>query len=169
MSPTVQQALSLADTNSHHRLSLVFGGKRLSKGQEVPRGVAESPPKLSMTGELQGPYIAICIDLDAPYVSAPVLAPILHWIQPGLEPNGDGVLEAKSKSSVDWAAPAPPPLSGAHRYVFMIYHQPASFAKWEQQFEKPNGLFARVRWDADEFVKVAGLGEMVAASWFASV
>ena len=127
----------------------------------------KDPPGLQFTGEASGIYIAVAIDVDAPYVSAPFLSPIVHWIQPGLRLE-DNTLKADDACIVDWLAPVPPPFSGPHRYVVILYEQPPDFdAKpWESKFTKPVGIPSRCRWNLDQFVEEAGLTSMWAANYF---
>lgn len=38
-------------------------------------------PKLKLTAARTGAFIGICLDLDAPFKSFPLLSPIFHWMQ----------------------------------------------------------------------------------------
>ena len=128
----------------------------------------KAPPTLKLGREASGTYIAIAIDVDAPYGSLPFLSPIVHWIQPGLNPNDLGELESDSPCVVDWLAPAPPPFSAPHRYIIVVYQQPANMdvSKWNTKFVKPVSIASRIRWSLDDFASQAGLEEMIAASYF---
>ncbi|KAF4979170.1 hypothetical protein FZEAL_4543 [Fusarium zealandicum] len=170
MSSFIKQALALASDDDVNKLTLEYNGKKLTRGDNVPKDDAASPPQLNISSVGKGPYMAICVDLDAPYVTFPLLSPIVHWIQPGMQPNEAGILEYPGSCVVDWLQPTPPPLSGPHRYVFILFEQPSTCdtSKLEQTFDKPVGVAKRVRWDMDQWVKEAGLGGMVAATWFNS-
>ena len=128
----------------------------------------QAPPKLKLAGEASGPYIAIAVDVDAPYVSVPFVSPLVHWIQPGLKVNDAGTLEHETSSVVDWLAPSPAPFSGGHRYLVVLYQQPTDFdiSRWNATFVKPVSTWSRLRWDLDDFAKKAGLDVMIAASYF---
>ena len=108
--------------------------------------------------------------MDAPYGSVPLLSPIVHWIQPGLKPNNLGELESDSSSVVDWLAPGPPPFSAPHRYIVVVYQQPANtdVSKWSSKFVKPVSISSRIRWSLDDFARQAGLDKMIAANYFCS-
>ena len=126
-------------------------------------------PRLQLTGEASGVYIAIAIDVDAPYVSTQILSPIVHWIQPGLYLNDNtNILKPDDACIVNWLASVPPPFSGPHRYVVILYQQPADFAvgTWESEFAKPVSIPSRCRWNVDQFVKEADLISMCAAKHF---
>ena len=128
----------------------------------------KSPPTLKIVGEMPRLCIAIAVDVDAPYVSVPLLSPIVHWIQPGLKPNDAGVLQFETPCVVDWLAPTPPPFSGPHRYVVILYQQAGDFdvSKWNSKFVKPVSILSRIRWNIDEFAKQAELHKAIAANYF---
>lgn len=125
-------------------------------------------------------YIVICVDLDAPFPSFPVLGPILHWIQPGLKAapidggRGDRFrLEAAADEPfiANWAPPGPPSVSGPHRYVFLLHEQPDGFDGGKGLAPpggKEMGLGARVRFDVDKWVRESNLGPAVAVNYFSS-
>ena len=110
----------------------------------------------------------------------PFLSPILHWVQPGLKVSGSSSKELSTEVAhiVDFIPPGPPPPSGPHRYLFMLYEQPPGFdgKALGQTLGKPAsaeegapfGLWNRVRFDYDGLVKKAGLGEIVAVNFFTS-
>ena len=142
----------------------------MRNGKLIERIETTLPPTLKLSNAQRGPYVAICVDLDGPFPTLPFLSPILHWIQPDMQPTSDHTLESQNSCLVDWAAANPPPYSGPHRYLFILYKQPADLesADWEFLFKKPVGVWPRVRWNLDDFAKKAGLCEMVAAEWFLS-
>ena len=70
----------------------------------------------------------------------------------------------------DYAGPGPPPVSGPHPYVFLLYDQPADFdvSKYAPAGGKGLGIKGRVRYNLAAFEREAGLGPVVAANWFCS-
>ena len=112
-------------------------------------------------------YVAICLDLDAPYQTLSIISPLIHWLQADLKSSSTGVLESPNSPIMDWLPVTPPPLSGPHRYTFLLYKQPENLDKeglrktWEG-----TGMFGRTRFDIDGFVKENGLTDMVAATYF---
>lgn len=121
-------------------------------------------------------YIVICLDVDAPFQSFPVLSPILHWIQPGLksERTADGTTTLLAASGTPFIAnyigPSPPPGSAPHRYIFLLYEQPADFdgKKHAPAGGAPMGNWPRMRYNLEAFEKEAELGPVVAANYFCS-
>ena len=131
---------------------------------------AKSAPSLQFSGHPAGLLMAIAVDLDAPYGSAPFLSPIVHWIQTGFKPDSASTLITETPVLVDWLPPSPPPFSAPHRYLVIIYRQPPSFdlPTWEAKWKKPVGIPARCRWKLDDFVKQADLSHVLASNYFCS-
>lgn len=133
---------------------------------------AQSPPELSLSeASATTTYLMVALDIDAPFPSCAVLGPILHWIQPGLTmEQGSPTLKAETPFVANYIGPAPPPGSSPHRYVFMLYEQPASFDG--AKYAPPNGQnlpnTRRMRYNLDSWAKEIGLGPLVAANYFKS-
>jgi phosphatidylethanolamine-binding protein (PEBP) family uncharacterized protein len=115
-------------------------------------------------------FLVISLDVDAPFPSFAPLSPALHWLQAGLtiDTSSAGVLTSSDPVIAFWAPPGPPPISAPHRYLFLLYEQPADFDT--QQYTKPSGygIMDRMRWDLSKFEKQAKLGPAVAATYFFS-
>ena len=115
--------------------------------------------------------MVIGVDIDAPFPSFGVLGPILHWIQPGLESSQTGELTSSDTPFVvNYIGPAPPPGSPSHRYVFLLYEQPADFdgKKYAPANGAKLGNWQRMRYDLGAFEKKVGLGPVLAANYFKS-
>ena len=109
-----------------------------------------------------------------------MLSPILHWIQAGLVPqllqNGSFNLVADADAAgthliCNWLEPAPPPGADPHRYLVLLYEQPFGFdaARLAGKLQGKGGevgMGKRVRWELGAFEKDAGLGSVIAASYF---
>ena len=109
-----------------------------------------TPKILFTTGSSSEKYLAICVDPDGPYPSFTVLSPILHWIQSGLEVSSStGLLATNDPPVANYVGPGPPPGSSPHRYIFLLYEQPAGFdyRGFVPPEGKPLGTMARLRWD----------------------
>ena len=135
---------------------------------------AQKAPELAVN-DATGTYIVISLDIDAPFPSLTVLGPILHWIQPGLkpEPAVDGVSRLSTFDTpfvANYIGPAPPPGSSPHRYVFLLYEQPAGFDG--KKYAPPGGKnlsnWNRMRYNLGAFEKEAKLGPVLAANYFSS-
>jgi phosphatidylethanolamine-binding protein len=136
---------------------------------------AQSPPELHFNvPSSSGTYIAIGLDIDAPFPQSGFLGPILHWIQPGLKatPSADGTpqLESSEPFVANYIGPAPPPFGGPHRYIFFLYEQPTEFdgKKYAPPEGKTLGNFKRMWYDLDAFEKEVKLGPALAVNYFRS-
>lgn len=117
----------------------------------------------------------MCLDIDAPFPSFSVL-PALHWIQSGLKASsssdgaGASTLSSTEPFIVDYAAPGPPPISAPHRYVFLLYEQPADFdvKRYAPPEGKKVGIRPRMRYSLDVWEKEARLGPVLAVNYFKS-
>lgn len=171
---SVETALSLIN-NKSSILDLTVGPhKKITPGQEIPKADAQAAPELAYSSTASADsYIVICLDVDAPFPSFSVLSPILHWIQPGLKPgptaDGGAALTASDTPFVaNYIGPAPPPISSSHRYIFLLYEQPADF---DVKKHAPAGgaklaNMPRMRYDLGAFEKEAKLGPVIAANYF---
>jgi phosphatidylethanolamine-binding protein len=138
---------------------------------------AQSAPALHFPGaKPDQAYMVVNIDPDAPFPSMAFLGPILHWVQPGLKAASDdnGLSVADGEPHVaNYTGPGPPPLSSPHRYIFLLYEQPAGWdvARAELAGVKRGadvGHGPRMRFDLDGWIAQTGLGEPVAGNWFVS-
>ncbi|KAI0205059.1 PEBP-like protein [Astrocystis sublimbata] len=120
-------------------------------------------------------YLAISVDLDAPFPSWPFLGPILHGLHIDLVPgpaDGDGFAPLQGPS--DWLAsylpPGPPKPSAAHRYVFLVFEQPkeldAAKVRSLLGLAEEVGLTGRLWWKQEECEQKLGLGPLVAANYW---
>ena len=132
---------------------------------------AQTTPELSL--EAPDPsveYVVIALDIDAPFQSVTILGPILHWIQGGYKPTGPTLQVSASPFIANYIGPAPPPLSGPHRYCFFLYEQPAGYDS--KKFAPANGAklpnMSRMRTSLDDWVKKLNLGALVAFNYFSS-
>lgn len=124
------------------------------------------------------------VDPDAPSPQNTSFSQILHWLQPGVRlsrsveptagPNNTGLVSMLSEADTDTAAIAPyippaPPSVAPHRYIIMLFRQPGDADgdfELPESFEQYKGGEERTGFDAEEFVKAAGLGEPLAATYF---
>jgi phosphatidylethanolamine-binding protein (PEBP) family uncharacterized protein len=130
---------------------------------------AQDMPTLSWTAFFSNKrYMIICIDLDAPFPSFAILSPVLHWMQASITVSSTGQLVSPDPVIAFWAGPGPPPISGPHRYVFLLYEEPVGFDAGK--YIKPKGwqIKDRMRWNLTKFEQDEELGAAVAATFFYS-
>ncbi|KAI9661782.1 MAG: hypothetical protein M1821_009021 [Bathelium mastoideum] len=168
----VKEALDLIENDGSRVLELRLRQGPITTGQFIPKADIQSPPELSFPLASQfGTYMAVAIDLDAPTPTINILGPILHWIQPGFKFSGSQKpLTSSDPFVANFISPSPPPFSGPHRYLFLLYEQPEGFdgKDFAPPDGKPLGNTKRMRFDLDGWVKKAGLDQPVAANYLKS-
>lgn len=102
---------------------------------------------------------------------------ILHWYQPELSLGSSILGQYQALEVADTSAPAAPyippsPSKGTphsvHKYVILLYKQPPKYSLPDclRNATLSPAIDVRAAFNLDQFVKAAGLGEPVAASWF---
>ncbi|EXJ75727.1 uncharacterized protein A1O5_00234 [Cladophialophora psammophila CBS 110553] len=167
--PIMKSVLSLIENDNSNILHLAFGSQKMKPGDKIPKGEAQGLPTLGWNAPSKQKFLVISLDLDAPFPSFAPLSPALHWLQAGLAAQGAGDdLTSPDPAIAFWAGPGPPPISSPHRYIFLLYEQPADFDP--RMFTKTRGfgIRDRMRWDLSRFEKQAKLRPAVAATYFFS-
>ncbi|KAI5457811.1 putative protease inhibitor [Mariannaea sp. PMI_226] len=170
----VQQGLELIEADPSKVLGLTVGSHSdIKPGQFIPRADATPEPELSFSGlSPSKTYMVVSLDPDAPFPSFSVLGPALHWIQPGLQVGADNStsLKATAPFVADYVGPGPPPGSSPHRYIFLLYEEPAGFdgKKFAPANGQKMGIKGRIRYDLDAWAKQVSLGPVLACNYFKS-
>lgn len=118
-----------------------------------------------------GTQIVMMVDLDAGNATRPhAYSPLLHWSK--VIPSGSSSLSGNGSTMSDFAfyfGPAPPPGSGPHRYVVLLFSNsnntfaiPPSF----KDFNSSN-IPERFGFNVETFM-TEGKIELQAANWFTS-
>ncbi|KAL4255367.1 PEBP-like superfamily protein [Pleurotus pulmonarius] len=138
-------------------------GKRASLGNELTRDDTLDEPDIVFAGVGEGEG------------EEPKYKEFRHWVITGLKyPAGTsdqtGTLSAvKTKpSTTPYRPPGPPPGSGLHRYVFLLFEEPAGAAEFsipEGSTEYGAALEERRSWGAVKFGETYGL-KLVGATYF---
>ncbi|KAI0491166.1 PEBP-like protein [Xylaria cf. heliscus] len=178
-SPSVQKALAAAKNATTLRLhfpeaTLTAAGTNLTIPQSTPTPTLSIAASV-LKSEPDTKYIAVSIDLDAPFPSFPVLGPILHGLHIDLVPgpaDSDGF--APLEGPKDWLAPylppGPPKPSSAHRYVFLVFEQPKALDAAKVRsllgLAEEVKLTSRLWWNEEAFENKLGLGEVLAGNYW---
>ncbi|MCL6384591.1 hypothetical protein EXT61_23725, partial [Pectobacterium parmentieri] len=118
--------------------------------------VVATVPEL-LSGSLEGnqTYTIVMTDPDAPSKQDPKFGEWRHWVTTGvkLPKAGSGVtFAAKTKpASTPYEPPAPPPGSGPHRYVVLMFQEPEGFTIPPDAVECKADLDSRPKWNAMKF------------------
>jgi phosphatidylethanolamine-binding protein len=180
--PSVKYALSRLEQHDNTPLKLHFTDTTVTKpGATLTRSAGAEQPSISVNSSVvkldpSKRHLIVALDLDPPYPATPFLGPLLHLIhadlQLGKPVEGWTKLESPSEAKpvVSYAPPTPPPFSSAHRYLFMLFEQPAGVDSKEIQHRMrlpaEVGLQARIRWNQAGFEKEMGLGMPLAGTFF---
>src|SRR3569833_413178 len=179
---SVTEALSELAKTKTAALRVHFPGKTVAEpGANLTPTEAKDAPTLSVANSALKPtptrYVAISLDLAAPFTSFSPMSPVLHDMQADLT-AGAGVadgwtpLETTAKPLALYIGPGPPKPSSAHRYVFIGWEQTEGVDSGKIRaslgFSEDVGIVARVRWDQQAFEKKLGLGQAIASTYFLS-
>ncbi|GAP84009.1 putative protease inhibitor [Rosellinia necatrix] len=197
--PSIRKTLAAASKATTLRIHFPEAAAR-EAGVRLSTAASKPAPTLSMSVSTSASspdarYLAVSIDLDAPFPSFPFLGPILHGLHVDLvldaaAADDDGFAPLRSAAAaavadeeeekeeekeeeewlVPYVGPGPPRPSAAHRYLFMVFAQPpaldAAGIRALLGLGTDVGLMTRMRWDQEAFERRLGLGEVLAGSYF---
>ncbi|KAF5376918.1 hypothetical protein D9615_007316 [Tricholomella constricta] len=115
-------------------------------------------------------YTLVMTDPDAPSRANPKFGQFRHWVITGLKvpaPGTENPSAVKTKlSATPYRPPGPPPGSGVHRYIFLLFEEPASgFTVPQGALEHGGAPEDRRNWNAVDFGNKYGL-KLVGANFF---
>ncbi|KAI0329364.1 PEBP-like protein [Cubamyces sp. BRFM 1775] len=120
-------------------------------------------------------YTLAMLDPDAPSRADPIYRTFRHWVitglkSPPLTANSAEALNALKThpSTTPYRPPGPRPNSGLHRYIFLLFQEPASaepFAVPQGAHEYGAALEERRSWSPVAFAEKYGL-KLVGANYF---
>jgi phosphatidylethanolamine-binding protein len=141
------------------------GVGHIAQGQALTGEQVGPAPTITVTApsgtELDGNYTLAMVDPGA--VGSDTSAGVTrHWLVNGLAIDGTALNNATAIAITEYAGPAPPPGTGPHRYAFLLYAQPATFAP-PAEFSQPNiGVSA---FDVNAYASGSGLGPIIAGTY----
>ncbi|KII86243.1 hypothetical protein PLICRDRAFT_114452 [Plicaturopsis crispa FD-325 SS-3] len=172
--------------------SIAFpSGKAVALGEEIAREDTLEPPVIQLTptvahaeavtstGELSGgskapSYTIAMLDPDAPSRADPKFKEFRHWLITGLQLPAQHVSETGNFNALEtrpattpYRPPGPPPGSGLHRYIFLLFEEPSSGPLVIPPDAPEHGaaLEERRSWNVLEFARKYGL-TLVGANFF---
>ena len=124
---------------------LTFNYHTVTPGQRLSESTTAHPPTINLpSAATLSLYTVVLIDPDAPSASSPSMAHWLHYLNsdvPGGLLHHYDFSALQPMPSATYAPPTPPPSTGPHRYVALVYKQSTELAT--------NGGQMRVR-EADD-------------------
>ncbi|KAF4952440.1 hypothetical protein FSARC_12635 [Fusarium sarcochroum] len=158
--------------STNNTLDVKYGDVKASEGALVSiEAATESPATSFKPNSSHGSHIVLLVDLDAPNGTHDnPYAPFLHWAK--FIPPGSSKLSSNSSDMKDYApyaGPAPPPGTGPHRYVALL------FASDNSTFEIPpsfkdldmSNLTDRIAFNIPKFIAEGKL-KLAGGDWFTS-
>ncbi|KAK7358153.1 hypothetical protein VNO77_00075 [Canavalia gladiata] len=137
-------------------MSVYFGSKHVTNGCDIKPSMAISPPKVTLTGNMDNLYTLVMTDPDAPSPSEPSMREWIHWIVVDI-PGGTN--PTRGKEILPYVGPRPP--VGIHRYILVLFEQKGPLGLVEQP---P----ARASFNTRYFARQLDLGLPVATVYFNS-
>ncbi|PPQ83168.1 hypothetical protein CVT25_005415 [Psilocybe cyanescens] len=147
-------------------------------GSTVPKGLTNDEPQIKLLPTFvsndEALYTIVMTDPDAPSRVDPKFGEWRHWILSGLTSpraelasSSQGQILKKSKSTITpYYPPEPPAGSGPHRYVFLLFREPAGgIAIPDDAVERKAESGNRSKWNAMAFAHQYDL-KLVGANFF---
>ncbi|KAG1047277.1 hypothetical protein G6F43_010265 [Rhizopus delemar] len=138
---------------------------KYSSGEDValgnfikPSDSAEAPKVNFIAPDKDSQYTLLMVDPDAPSKENPKLSPYRHWVVVNIPSSTDF---AAASQMASYIGPAPPPNTRDHRYIFLLYKQPAKYSNFQALSEEPS------KFDYKAFVQNNKL-ELVSVNFFIS-
>ncbi|KAL4732135.1 carboxypeptidase Y inhibitor [Fusarium chlamydosporum] len=93
----------------------------LKKAPSIHLEPVESDSSLENLLKKRTPYVIVLTDPDAPSRDDPKWSEFCHWIAVGTAKSSSTTSKHHLKDIIKYKAPAPPPKTGKHRYVFLAF------------------------------------------------
>ena len=115
-------------------------------------------PQNMISGTAKG--LLVMVDLDVPRGNKRVTN--LHWLAPNVDMSNVKAAVPNAGDVVTYRQPSPPAGDTPHRYVYLLYAQPANFSPPQPVTNLQQN---RLGFDVNAFATSAGLGQPVAANF----
>ena len=121
----------------------------------------KNQPKIEWTGDANTFYTLILTDPDAPSRAEPKMREFHHWLV-GNIPGND-----LSKGDVlsEYVGSGPPEGTGLHRYVYLLYKQPAKINFTEPKITNKSAE-NRPNFSTKKFAEKYNLGKPIAGNFY---
>ncbi|KAF2895553.1 hypothetical protein ILUMI_10617 [Ignelater luminosus] len=141
-------------------VSYLKSNKKIDLGNELKPIDTSEPPAISYEADSDSFYTLMMVDPDAPNRKIPIFGEWNHWLIvniPGTElKDGETIRE--------YLKCGPPPLTGLHRYVFLLFKQ-ADKINFNEPHSSDTYIF-RARFSTKKFIKKYNLGNPIAGNFF---
>ncbi|KAG5636447.1 hypothetical protein H0H81_008037 [Sphagnurus paluster] len=145
---------------------------KVRPGVQLSLKASANEPTLSIAGRADatgpgGPFVAVMVDPDAPTPQDPSISQIRHLVASDLDAatslrGKSHQLTSATPAISSYIPPGPPAGSDAHRYIILLYNQPAGFK--DQTVVTPGTSV--IGFNASAFAAATGLGDPIAGNFF---
>lgn len=144
-------------------IEVKFGGLEVKLGNTLtPTQVQNPPDHLKWQAEAGALYTLVLTDPDAPSRKDPQFREWHHW----LVANIPGTDIAKGSTLSEYVGSGPPPDTGLHRYVYLVYKQPGKIEDKEHGHLTNRSADNRGGWKVAKFAEKHKLGNPVAGNFY---
>ncbi|KAI6234901.1 hypothetical protein M3Y99_00742000 [Aphelenchoides fujianensis] len=154
----VPDVLSYAVCIPSQQLHVSYGKKAVRLGTKFTLAEVKGEPTVTWKAEKNALYTLVKVDPDAPSPANPTAGQLRHWAVVNIPGNN---LKRGQVATSYWGAGAPPK-TGFHRYVFLLYRQPARLHGVQLGSEHDD----RVKWNVEKFAHEHNLGRAVAGNFY---
>ncbi|GMT18951.1 hypothetical protein PFISCL1PPCAC_10248 [Pristionchus fissidentatus] len=137
-------------------------GVEVSEGNVLTPTQVKNAPAVQWKGDNAKLYTLIMTDPDAPSRAEPTYREWHHW----LVSNIPGTDLAKGDVLSAYVGSGPPPKTGLHRYIFLVYEQKGRIEDAEHGRLTNTSADNRGGWKAAKFAEKHGLGVPVAGNFY---
>ncbi|XP_053210745.1 protein D2-like [Panonychus citri] len=137
-------------------IRVTYGNKQVSCGTFLSVTETMLPPSIDFVADSSKNYTFLMLDPDVPSSLSPLARSFVHWVI--IDIPGDKI--ASGKEVKFYISPGPPPGSGAHRYVFLIYQQP------DGNMEMGLVPLQRTNFNVSQYAKERNLSGPTAGNYF---
>ncbi|XP_066144601.1 protein D3-like [Euwallacea fornicatus] len=136
-------------------------GVKVEQGNELTPTQVKDQPAISWGAQTDAFYTVCMTDPDAPSRKEPTYREWHHW----LVGNVPGSQIAKGEVLSAYVGSGPPPNTGLHRYVFLVYKQPNKLSFDEPRLPNNSGD-KRGCFSIRKFAEKYNLGQPVAGNFY---
>ncbi|KAI9243509.1 phosphatidylethanolamine-binding protein, partial [Helicostylum pulchrum] len=123
-----------------------------------PSDSADAPTVTFIAPDPDAEYTVLMVDHDAPSKEDHTYSPYRHWVVANIPSSADF---SQATELSGYIGPGPPPKTGDHRYIFLVYKQPKTDIAFNTLPKEPHC------WDYKPFVQENQL-ELIGVNFFIS-
>lgn len=156
-------------------LYVQFHNYSVTPGLLIPRDATANPPNITTaTYAANNSARAVVMMIDLDVLRNNTRVPLLHWLAPNVtkvNPNAQNSTlnitnpRAQGDRGAPYLQPSPPVGDIPHRYVQLLFAQPANFSTVLASYGNLSDTNNRVNFSYNAFIQRAGLGAPLAANY----